>query len=65
MLEESVWSDSKGIEKHIYHYFIPICLEKKKMDTPIKQPGISNMTHEEEEKIQHDVWKSHDQVQQI
>ena len=35
------------------------------METPSKQPGISTMTHEEEEEMQHDISKLRDQVQQI
>jgi len=35
------------------------------METPSKQPENSNMTHEEEEEMQHDISKLRDQVQQI
>jgi len=31
--------------------------QKKKMETPSKQPKISSMTHEEEEEMQHDISK--------
>jgi len=39
--------------------------QRKKMETPSKQPEISSMTHEEEEEMQHDISKLQDQVQQI
>ena len=35
------------------------------METPIKQPKSSSMTHEEEEEMQHDISKLRDQVKQI
>lgn len=38
---------------------------RKKMETPSKQPESSNMTHEEEEEMQHDISKLQDQVQQM
>lgn len=38
---------------------------RKKMETPSKQPKISTMMHEEEEEMQHDISKLHDQVLQI
>ena len=34
------------------------------METPSKQPESSNMTHEEEEEMQHDILKLRDQMQQ-
>ena len=39
--------------------------KRNKMETPSKQPEISTMTHEEEEKMQRDISKLRDQVQQI
>ena len=39
--------------------------QRKKMETPSKQPEISSMTHEEEEEMLHDISKLRDQVQQM
>ena len=39
--------------------------QRKKMETPSKQPKSSTMSHEEEEEMQHDISKLWDQVQQI
>ena len=38
--------------------------QRKKMETPSKQPESSSMAHEEEEEIQHDISKLWDDVQQ-
>ena len=38
---------------------------RKKIETPNKQPEIFNMTHKEEEEMQHDISKLQDQVQQM
>eukprot|EP00253_Pinus_taeda_P021423 PITA_21423 len=35
------------------------------METPSKQPGSCTLTHEEEEEMQHDIFKLQEQVQQI
>src|ERR1700729_156443 len=37
----------------------------KKMQTPIKEPEISSMTHEEGEEMLHDISKLQDQVQKM
>ena len=39
--------------------------QRKKMQTPSKQPESSSMTYEEEEEMQHDIEKLRDQVQQV
>ena len=39
--------------------------QRKKMETPSKQPEASTMTHEEEEEMQHDISKLQDQLQQM
>ena len=39
--------------------------QRKKMETPSKQPKSSTMTHEEEEEMEHDISKLRNQVQQI
>jgi len=36
--------------------------QRKKMETPSKQPESSSMTREEEEEMQHDISKLQDQV---
>ena len=38
---------------------------RKKMQTPSKEPESSNMTHEEEEEMLHDISKLQEQVQQM
>jgi len=48
--------------KHNYHLLMP---QRKRMETPSKQPERSTITHEEEEETQHDISKLRDQVQQI
>jgi len=39
--------------------------QRKKMETPSKQPESSTMTHEEQEEMQHDISKLRDEVQQF
>ena len=39
--------------------------QRKKMETPSRRPEISSMTHEEEDEMQHDIWKLRYEVQQI
>jgi len=39
--------------------------QRKKMETPSKQPKISTMIHEEQQEMQHDISKLRDQVKQI
>lgn len=39
-------------------------MPRKKIDTPIKKLERSTMTHEEEERMQHDISKLRNQVQQ-